>query len=68
MYQRQDVNQRKRCRKRHAFVQVQTVGGDMLNVHFVAGGREGEAIDVRVTGSCTEVFSGTINIAAAGQI
>jgi len=47
-------------------VQVQTAGGDMLNVHFVAGGREGEATDMRVTGSCTEVFSGTINI-AAGQ-
>ena len=58
----------------HTSAQVQTAGGDILCVQFSAGARAGELDEstlqlpaspslVRVTGSYTEVFQGTVDIA-----
>lgn len=53
-----------RCKWNHdVWVQVQTAGGDILSVHFVAGSHAGSYSEVRVTGSYVEVFHGFIDVA-----
>ena len=47
--------------------QVQTAGGDILSVEFVAGEGAGEASCVRVVGPSVEVFHGSINISEDGK-